>query len=137
MNAMQRTHDLTRDADLLHAALYHSSPARFALDGRQRLQAFVLCDGYGSRSADELIEAGLTADWSHVRDSSDEARVRAAAYVREQLGSVGLAKVAQLLGQAPLCAVCEAVEGTVDAQWDHREVKVCADCFENETGDKP
>jgi hypothetical protein len=33
------------------------------------------------------------------------------------------------------CAICESTEGTVDALWDDREVKVCAPCFEYETGE--
>lgn len=36
---------------------------------------------------------------------------------------------------ANVCAICEEAEGTVTAQWDDREVKVCAECFKFETGE--
>lgn len=33
------------------------------------------------------------------------------------------------------CAICESEPGTVDAEWDGRYVKVCASCYEYETGE--
>ena len=38
------------------------------------------------------------------------------------------------LSEAKACAICEKDEGTVEAQWDDRDVKVCPACFEYETG---
>ena len=35
------------------------------------------------------------------------------------------------------CAICEKAEGTVDALWDDRKVKVCPECFHYETGEEP
>lgn len=44
-----------------------------ALSTIKRLELVVHGDGYGKMSRDEIIDADLVWDWSHVRDSSDEA----------------------------------------------------------------
>jgi hypothetical protein len=43
-----------------------------------------LCDGYGRRSLGDLRLSGLTRDWSHVRDSSDEALDRVWRYLERR-----------------------------------------------------
>lgn len=57
---------------ICHRYLYHSSPQMIASrDAYARI--FSLADGYGKMSVAELGRANLMYDWSHVRDSSDEA----------------------------------------------------------------
>ncbi|MEE9471800.1 MAG: hypothetical protein V3W32_08760 [Gemmatimonadota bacterium] len=45
--------------------------------------ARVLCDGFGEMSAAMLWNLEATFDWSHVRDSSERAIRKAAAFIRE------------------------------------------------------
>ena len=73
--------------ELLHGALYHSSPLAKRLTAAQHVAAFTRCDGYGRMTWDQLTELDLTWDWSHVRDSSPEAIEAAAAIVRDALGA--------------------------------------------------
>lgn len=54
--------------------------------------ARTLCDGFGN--VPDSDPHGVLYDWSHVRDSSDEAIERAAAYVRRYLTIDALAKAA-------------------------------------------
>jgi len=67
--------------DLLHKYLYHSGSASGVLTEDEHNKAVAMCDGYGEKSVAELKDLDLTWDWSHVRDSSDEALAKAEAYV--------------------------------------------------------
>ena len=67
--------------DLLHKYLYHSGSASGVLTEAEHDKAVALCDGYGELTEAELRTRHLTWDWSHVRDSSDEALAKAEAYV--------------------------------------------------------
>ena len=59
-----------------HGALYHW------LDEYTRRQAWLMADGFGKVSLRVLNEE-LCWDWSHVRDSSEPAVARMAAFLRE------------------------------------------------------
>jgi hypothetical protein len=69
---MNGIHIDAKRADL-HRYLYHGSEAAKSPLAKHHNEAMALCDGYGKLTVAELIRAGLTWDWSHVRDSSDEA----------------------------------------------------------------
>lgn len=59
---------------------YEATRARIGAVGIDRCWEFA--DGYGRMGMGELRRLGLTRDWSHVRDSSDEALARIAGYLR-------------------------------------------------------
>ncbi len=67
---------------LCHRYLYHSS-ADMIRDASTYCRIFALGDGYGKRSVAELRQAELMYDWSHVRDSSDEAIAAMADAIRK------------------------------------------------------
>ena len=58
---------------LIHEALHFRSEKAFKISKQDHLELMAECDGYGKMSQLDLIEKQLTWDWSHVRDSSDEA----------------------------------------------------------------
>lgn len=58
---------------VIHDFLYHSGKRNKELTPSQHDNLMVLCDGYGKQSIKYLGENGLLWDFSHVRDSSDEA----------------------------------------------------------------
>lgn len=49
------------------------------------LEAYALCDGFGKHSKEELEEINGGYDWSHIRDSSDEALHEAVTLIRHKL----------------------------------------------------
>jgi len=61
----------------LHKYLCATSVDAQTLTTEQHLECVALCDGYGKRTKAQLVADGLQWDWSHVRDSSDEAISRA------------------------------------------------------------
>lgn len=69
----------------LHEYLYHSGAKRLLLSNDARMEVLVECDGFGRLSAADLYRLELTWDWSHVRDSSDFATLRAAATLKRLL----------------------------------------------------
>lgn len=73
------------DFDVCHAFLYHGGEHSHRLGETHHLLAMQACDGYGSLTARELTEQGLSWDWSHVRDSSPEALFAAAEHIRSAL----------------------------------------------------
>jgi len=68
------------DWDLLAAVLHWNGSLRGIVGSELDTHLFVMCDGFGKRTAAEL--ADMDWDWSHVRDSSDEAIARAASMLR-------------------------------------------------------
>ena len=79
--------DSTTDFKLCHKYLYHSSSNRIADAGTYQ-EFFQMGDGYGSLSATQLTEMELWYDWSHIRDSSEEAIADLAEKLREYEGSL-------------------------------------------------
>lgn len=77
--------DMKLDFALLHATLYYGSRAAQVLSSAEHDEVFAMLDGYGRMSLQQLRQLGLTWDWSHVRDATDEAIEAAAARVRELL----------------------------------------------------
>ena len=57
----------------LFGLLNHSGEFNDVLSGAEHDRAVALCDGFGKMDIATLRELDLTWDWSHVRDSSDEA----------------------------------------------------------------
>ena len=57
----------------IHRFMFHSSPEAKTIRFSDHLELMALADGYGRRSQLELQQSGRSWDWSHVRDSSDEA----------------------------------------------------------------
>jgi hypothetical protein len=57
---------------------------RRALGERGLDRCWELADGYGRCSLGDLRSRGLTRDWSHVRDSSDEALARIVGYLKRR-----------------------------------------------------
>jgi len=53
--------------------LYFHGSLRLLLTNKQQWQAYCLADGLGKCSEAELKEINGGWDWSHIRDSSDEA----------------------------------------------------------------
>lgn len=68
--------------------LYHSSPDAEKLSREVHNHLFSLGDGYGQMGLEWLIRNNLTWDWSHIRDSSDEALER----IYKELVKLGLDK---------------------------------------------
>jgi len=48
--------------------------------------------------------------------------------------TIALAEVSKAVNEMTTCHICEKSPGTVDALSDDQPVKVCAECFEYETG---
>lgn len=71
----------------LHTYLYHGSEASKSPLVKHHNTAMALCDGYGKMTVGQLMRSGLTWDWSHVRDSTDEA-VEAAWGFLSELGYI-------------------------------------------------
>ena len=69
------------DFKTCHSALYHSSPEMIS-DSKTYRRIFAMGDGYGELSSADLTSLELWGDWSHVRDSSDEALSRMATAIR-------------------------------------------------------
>lgn len=57
--------------------------ARVNLAGLFDKEARARCDGFGRMSIQELEDLGALFDWSHVRDSSEDAIESAASFIRE------------------------------------------------------
>lgn len=76
----------TNDWDLVVACL---SPTKSTtkLSGEANLAARLLCDGMGKLSKADIdpVDNYPASDWSHVRDSSNEAIAACAAYLRSHL----------------------------------------------------
>ena len=53
--------------------MWHSGDKSNVLTTDQHRHCVEQCDGYGGMCWQELEERGLDWDWSHVRDSADEA----------------------------------------------------------------
>jgi hypothetical protein len=73
------------DLKYLHNYLYHGSPNRHVLSAVDHDRAFALCDGYGTFTTSGLRANGLNWDWSHVRDSTDEALATARKFVEARV----------------------------------------------------
>lgn len=58
---------------VIYGFLHFNGVNHEQLNKKQHIQLMALCDGYGHMSTSELITHGLSWDWSHVRDSSDDA----------------------------------------------------------------
>lgn len=98
MEAHTKTVVLT-DWSLIVATLHHAGVARGLLNGTALTQVWTEGDGYGRMTAAQLKEFGLVCDWSHIRDSSDEAQIRVAAKIRELLPPGGLLAVARAVAR--------------------------------------
>jgi len=72
----------TDTATFLHKWLHFNSPVAARLSAEYHMTAFAMCDGYGKRSQANLMAAGLSWDWSHVRDSSEAALKETEQYLR-------------------------------------------------------
>ena len=66
---------------VLHSYLHFEGRYRNYLSSDQHNTAMSYCDGYGHLTIHELESMGLTAEWSHVRDSSADGQCLAAAYI--------------------------------------------------------
>lgn len=67
---------------LAHKYLYHGCHAARELTDSQHNAAFALGDGYGKMTLAQLQANELMWDWSHIRDSSDEAILAIAEYLK-------------------------------------------------------
>lgn len=87
------TTTILADWDLVCAVMHHSGVATNVLTQQAHLAVATLGDGYGRMTADQLKQLGLVWDWSHMRDSSDEAQAAVAREIRRRIGADGLRKV--------------------------------------------
>jgi hypothetical protein len=71
--------------DLIVATLHPFGTCNRLLSEEALDRVFAEADGYGRKTIQELRELGIDRDWSHIRDSSDEAKVRVAAAIRSEL----------------------------------------------------
>jgi hypothetical protein len=73
--------------ELVVACLYHSPDVRVEVSALVDRRARFLCDGFGNLSERDLdpTDSYPLYDWSHVRDSSDEAIEVCACFLRSQL----------------------------------------------------
>jgi hypothetical protein len=74
------------DFELCRKYLYHSSDNMIP-EKDCYCSIFEKGDGYGELTANQLSEMELWYDWSHVRDSSEEAIHKMAVMIREYLGT--------------------------------------------------
>jgi hypothetical protein len=74
------------DSDLIVATLSPFGIARDLITEKDALFVWQAGDGYGTFSAAELQRRGIVFDWSHIRDSSDEAKTAVAFVLRIVLG---------------------------------------------------
>lgn len=58
---------------VLHQYVCAWGERRKELTGQGHMDVVTRCDGFGRMTAQQLRELGIEWDWSHVRDSSDEA----------------------------------------------------------------
>lgn len=65
----------------LHDYLHHTGVKKNTIPPRDHDLAMSLCDGYGKLTVEQLLDKGLSWDWSHVRDSSLEAASEAVAFI--------------------------------------------------------
>lgn len=88
------------DWDLIVACLFWRGSCNRILTQEQRNRCWVAGDGYGKMSAAQLRELELFEDWSHIRDSSDEAQAAVAYAIRQALGGrlLTVAEVVSKLG---------------------------------------
>jgi len=73
------------DWDLIVATLYWKGTANRILPQQARNRIWSHADGYGKMSGAQLAKLELLEDWSHIRDSSDEAQARVAESIRIEL----------------------------------------------------
>lgn len=73
----------TTNEKTLREYLHHSGENSNALSPDQIRQAWKIADGYGQLNDDGVEE--LLWDWSHIRDSSDEAKAELVTFVRSCL----------------------------------------------------
>lgn len=71
-----------RDWDLVVRALHYQGGCYATLDEYTRRRAWEMADGFGHCSISTIVN-DLCWDWSHVRDSSEGAVARMAAFLRE------------------------------------------------------
>lgn len=70
------------DWDLICKYLHHGSPSAFPINSAEYAEAWGHADGFGKCVAIEAQERGFFGDWSHFRDSTDEAIRALAKYLR-------------------------------------------------------
>lgn len=59
--------------DLVCAHMYYMGQQSHILTNAQKWEVYCLADGFGKMSPKQLIEINDGWDWSHIRDSSDDA----------------------------------------------------------------
>jgi hypothetical protein len=67
--------------------LYHGGSCRELLSTDEHMEVYVLADGFGKIGREAL---SMHYDWSHVRDSSDEAMLAMAAKITEIVNGRGV-----------------------------------------------
>ncbi len=71
------------DWELCEMYLHHGGSRSTCLNLDDHLDVFSRGDGYGKMTGEKLLEQGLDWDWSHIRDSSDDAITEMAYRIRE------------------------------------------------------
>lgn len=84
--------------DLIVATLFHSGSANLILSPVARVRVWVKGDGYGKMTAAQLKRLHLIEDWSHIRDSSDEAQAAIAEQIRAELRAMDRARSIPSMG---------------------------------------
>lgn len=82
------THLLNLETDwaLIVATLGHSGFAGSLLHRDDKWAAYCMCDGFGSMTPDQLLKLNDGWDWSHIRDSSQDALTQVAIFVKGRIG---------------------------------------------------
>jgi hypothetical protein len=75
----------TKNWELIISHIGPRAMFRQRLTWEQQQEVWCLGDGYGDCTAEELARINSGWDWSHIRDSSPEARARMAEKIREIL----------------------------------------------------
>lgn len=77
--------------------LHYDGQVKGNLTPSEEVQAWTLCDGFGHCDLNELDRIGW--DWSHVRDSSDEAMIKTAEYIRRRVFGKDVTGFADMVSQ--------------------------------------
>lgn len=71
--------------DLIVSVLHWNGENKDKFTDEERYNLYLMCDGFGKRSREELLRINDGWDWSHVRDSSHDTITQVADHIRELL----------------------------------------------------
>ena len=84
MGLMKTIHTMS-DRELAWNCLDFTGMFHSIIPPESQWHAYCLCDGFGKMTSEQLRGINGGWDWSHVRDSSDEAMKECAQFLREYL----------------------------------------------------